>query len=533
MIRLLAALACGVALLAKPALAAEAPRFISETKASGIDHIYSGEEMLFMTGGGVAAFDCSGDGLPELFFAGGAGTSRLYRNQSRKGGALKFEEDWNSGLTLERVTGAYPLDVDGDGHVDLVLLRIGENILYRGLGECTFKRANEDWNFDGGNAWTTAFSATWEAGNSWPTLAVGNFLERGSITMGYGDCDENRIYRPNENGDGFASPLALKPGHCALSMLFSDWNRDGISDLRVSNDMEFYRFGEEQLFRFTPAGPKSYGREEDWQQIKIWGMGIAAHDVTGDGYPEYYLTNITDNRFEVLVDGASRPLYQDMAKAFNVVAGEPFAGGDLRPSTGWHAEFGDVNNDGLADLLVVKGKVEGGNFAADADPNNLLIGQADGTFKEGAKDAGVLSYRTGRGGSLVDLNNDGWLDLVVNNRLESAEVWRNAGEGTGNWLRLKLKMAGGNRMGVGCWVEVRTAAGVQRREITVGGGHAGGQWGWLHFGLGNAETAEVRVQWPDGKWGPWMKVSANRFAEIEQVTTGPRPRNRLIYKSSF
>ena len=117
---------------------------------------------------------------------------------------------------------------------------------------------------------------------------------------------------------------------------------------------------------------------------------------------------------------------------------------------------------------------------------------------------------------VADLNNDGWLDLVVTNRLGPAEVWRNVGQGVGNWLRLKLKMAGGNRMGVGSWVEVRTAVGVQRREITVGGGHAGGQWGWLHFGLGNAETAEVRAQWPDGKWGPWMKVSANRFAEIEQ-----------------
>lgn len=516
MIRELASLAFGIALLATPALAAEAPRFISETKSSGIDQIYSGEEMLFMVGGGVAAFDCSGDGLPELFFAGGAGTSTLYRNRSKKGGALKFEEDWHSGLTAERVTGAYPLDVDGDGHVDLVLLRIGENILYRGLGECTFKRANEDWNFDGGNAWTTAFSATWEAGNSWPTLAVGNFLERGSITMGYGDCDDNRIFRPNENGDGFASPLALKPGHCALSMLFSDWNRDGVPDLRISNDMQFYRFGEEQLFQMTPAGPKPYGREEGWQKINIWGMGIAAHDVTGDGYPEYYLTNITDNRFEVLEEGAARPHYQDKAKAFNVVAGRPFAGGDLRPSTGWHAEFGDVNNDGLADLLVVKGKVEVGGLAADADPNNLLIQQPNGQFKEGAKDAGVLSYLLGRGGSLVDLNNDGWLDLVVTNRLGPAEVWRNVGQGVGNWLRLKLKMAGGNRMGVGSWVEVRTAVGVQRREITVGGGHAGGQWGWLHFGLGNAETAEVRAQWPDGKWGPWMKVSANRFAEIEQ-----------------
>jgi hypothetical protein len=199
-----------------------------------------------------------------------------------------------------------------------------------------------------------------------------------------------------------------------------------------------------------------------------------------------------------------------------VVAAYPFIGGDKKPSTGWHAEFGDVNNDGLADLLVVKGNVETVGFVADADPNNLLIQQPDGTFREGASEAGVVSFELGRSGALVDLNLDGRLDLVVTNRFAPVEIWRNAGEGLGNWLRLKLKMAGGNGTGVGSWIEVKTANGVQRREVTVGGGHAGGQWGWLHFGLGAAENAEVRTQWPGGEWGLWMKVAANRFAIIER-----------------
>jgi len=503
-----------VTLLATPVMAAEIPHFAEETGSSGIDVSYRGEQMMFMTGGGLSAFDCSGDGKPELFFAGGAATSRLYRNISDKGGALKFDFELSSGLEMERNVGSYPLDVDSDGLVDLLVLRIGENILYRGLGNCTFKRANEDWNFDGGDAWSSAFSATWEAGNSWPTLAVGNFLERGSITMGYGDCDTNQIFRPNENAQGFATPLDLKPGHCALSMLFSDWNRDGVSDLRVSNDMEFYRSGEEQLFSLPPAGPALYSRDAGWQPVNIWGMGIAAHDVTGDGYPEYYLTNITDNRFEVLAKGAGKPHYQDKAKDFNIVAGLPFVGGDIRPSTGWHAEFGDVNNDGRADLLVVKGKVEAGNFAADADPNNLLLAQQDGTFKEAAKEAGVLSFKTGRGGALVDLNDDGKLDLVVSNRRHTAEVWRNVSADSGNWLKLDLQPDG-----VGAWIEVKAGGRVQRREFTVGGGHAGGQWGPLHFGLGAAKQAQVRTQWPGQQWGPWRAVPVNQTTAIEQSGT--------------
>ena len=56
-------------------------------------------------------------------------------------------------------------------------------------------------------------------------------------------------------------------------------------------------------------------------------------------------------------------------------------------------------------------------------------------------------------------------------------------------------------------------------EVTVGGGHAGGQVGWLHFGLGEADSAEVRVQWPDGEVGPWMEVGAREFAIIERGTS--------------
>ena len=504
-------------LVSAPVLAAEVPSYVPETETSGIEHIYEGG-FVYMAGAGLAAFDCDADGLPELFFAGGGPAAKFYRNVSEAGGPLRFRQDASAGLTLTSVTGAYPLDIDGDGVTDLAVLRVGENVLMRGLGGCRFRRANEAWGFDGGDAWTTAFSATWEKGRDWPTLAFGNFMIPDTVIMGYGECDANALYRPREGG-GYGAPIAMTPGHCALSMLFSDWNRDGVPDLRVSNDKEFYRGGEEQLFRLSGGALRPFSRADGWKPVNIWGMGIAAYDLTGDGYPEYYLTNMTDNRFEVLADGAARPAYLDRAKAFGIEAGFPFSGGDKKPSTAWHAEFGDVNNDGLADLLVVKGNVEVVKFVADADPNNLLIQQPDGTFREGAKKAGVLSYELGRSGALIDLNLDGRLDLVVTNRNAPAEIWRNT-SASGNWLKVDLKQPGGNAHAVGAWIEVKVAGRVQRHEVTVGGGHAGGQWGWRHFGLGKVETAEVRVQWPDGEWGPWRKVAANRFAVIEQGAPG-------------
>jgi hypothetical protein len=90
----------------------------------------------------------------------------------------------------------------------------------------------------------------------------------------------------------------------------------------------------------------------------------------------------------------------------------------------------------------------------------------------------------------------------------------------GNWLAWRLRQPGGNRDAVGAWIEVRAGYRTLRREVTVGGGHAGGQLGWLHFGLGGARDALVRVQWPGGDWGPWIRLPANGFVFLERGIEG-------------
>ncbi len=141
--------ASGPVAIIGPALALGAPRFVEETATAGIDHVYGGG-FEYAVGGGVAAFDCNGDGKPDLYIAGGSGPAGLYRNDSPAGGALRFTRLVDPATDLVGVNGAYPIDIDGDGVEDLVLLRNGEIILLRGLGGCRFERANERWGFDGG-----------------------------------------------------------------------------------------------------------------------------------------------------------------------------------------------------------------------------------------------------------------------------------------------------------------------------------------------------------------------------------------------
>ncbi|MDH3731698.1 MAG: VCBS repeat-containing protein, partial [Acidimicrobiia bacterium] len=443
--------------------AAAPPSFVEEATAAGLEHVYDGE-FTFFVGGGVAVFDCNDDAKPDLYLAGGANPAALYRNESKVGGALRFEAVPGPPADLTKATGAYPLDIDGDGITDLAVLRLGENVLLRGLGGCRFERANEAWGFDGGSVWTTAFSAKWEGAAALPTLALGNFVALDETGGRAGGCSDNTLVRPAEAGYG--SPIPLTPGWCTLSILFSDWDRSGRGDLRITNDRQYYRDGEEQLWRIADGEPiRLLTRDDGWEKLQIFGMGIASHDVTGDGLPELFLTNMGDNKLQTLSEDADRPTYTDIAFESGVTAHRPFIGDNVMPSTAWHAEFQDINNDSFIDLFVTKGNVDAMSEFAAADPNNLLLGQADGTFIENAEAAGVLSLGRSRGAALVDFNLDGMLDLVEVNRRDNVKVWRSVGWGDAgrplpmdNWLAIELNQTGPNGDAIGSWVEVRVGA---------------------------------------------------------------------------
>ena len=321
----------------RPVSSAPVPHFVEEAAKAGVDHTYDGAWEFFV-GGGVAIFDCNGDRRPDLFIAGGKNPAQLYENRSPTGGALAFKAR-DIGLTdrqTTKVLGAYPLDFDNDGLVDLAVLRLGENLLLKGKGDCRFEEANRALAFDGGREWTTGFSAVWEQGQSFPTLAFGNYVDRSKPGSPWGTCHDNFLFRPQGEGQlRYDEATRLTPGYCALSMLFTDWNRSGEPSLRISNDRQYYRGGEEQLWAVPPGRPpRAYRRADGWRHLKIWGMGIASIDLNSDGYPEYALTSMGDTKLQMLDDEADEtvPIYRDIAFDLGATAHRPYTGDDLRPS---------------------------------------------------------------------------------------------------------------------------------------------------------------------------------------------------------
>ncbi|RLQ87139.1 CRTAC1 family protein [Notoacmeibacter ruber] len=523
---------------APTALPMDVPALREQAKEAGIEHVYEGPWEYFV-GGGVAAFDCNGDRFPDLAFAGGTNDAALYVNHSRPGEELRFAqaEEALPKEARDKVTGLYPLDIDGDGNKDLIVLRVGENVILKGDGACHFEKTNRNFSFDGGRAWTTAFAATFEQDGRFPTLAFGNYVDRSAPGSPFGTCHDNVLIRPREAADGtpdYSDPQTMTPGYCALSMLFTDWNGSGVPALRITNDRQYYRGGQEELWRVDPGRPaRPYRSTDGWQAVTIWGMGIAETDLDADGKPEYALTSMGDTKLQTLDEEAEedRPVYRDIAVEKGTTAHRPYTGDDIKPSTGWHAEFADMNNDGRTDLFIAKGNVQQMPDFARFDPDNLLLGTFDGRFVEAGEPAGLARATRGRGGAVVDLNMDGMLDLVVVNRQAPVALFRNGGamrddgrspSPMGSWIAVELHQDGPNPDAIGAVISVRLGNETVTRRISVGGGHASGHLGFVHVGTGTAERAEIRVKWPDGDWSAPYRVFAGNFIRIDRQTDHAR-----------
>jgi enediyne biosynthesis protein E4 len=480
-----------------------------EPRTLPVEHVYDGGWEHFV-GGGLAAFDCNGDAFPELLAAGGENPMTLLVNTTAtSGGDITFES--GSFPEITGVTGAYPLDIDSDGWLDLFILRVGENRVLQGGPDCSFAEATSVLGIPQDGRWSTAFSATWEAGQSRPTLAVGNYVDRDNPDGPFLACDTNQLMRPTDES---YDSTDLAPGFCALSMLFSDAARRGVADLRVSNDRHYYvRGGSEQMWSFPEV--TLLDAATGWNAVSIWGMGIASTDITGDGLPEVVLTSMGDQ----LLQYADAPyVYRNAPYTVGATAHRPHIGDDGRPSTGWHAAFGDANNDGREDIFIAKGNVDQMPSNAMHDPNSLLIQQADGTFVEASVAAGVASELRGRGAVFGDLNRDGLLDLAVVNRRGPMELWQNVTAETGNWITLQPEQPAPNQRAVGGFAEIRLPDGTTHiKEITVGGGHVGGSALPVHFGLGSAASVEMRMIWPDGTANDWRAGTVNAANTISRA----------------
>lgn len=462
---------------------AHADPLFQDMSANLPTHIYDGGWEHFV-GGGIAVFDCNGDRLPDVFAAGGENPALMLRNDG------DFSFSTVDMPTMTGVVGAYPIDLDADGHKDLFVLRVGQNRVLKGTGDCGFQDATAELGIPADDSWSTAFTAWWEHGDMRPTLAIGNYVDRSDPDGPFEACDDNVILRPTQGG--YRQEI-LSPGYCPLSILAARDAR-ARATLRLSNDRHYYiKDGHEQMWDI--ADRRFLDQADGWQNLALWGMGIASRDLNSDGLDEVMMTSMGD---QVLQFARSDGTYVAADYALGTYAQRPHIGDEGRPSTGWHAEFGDVENDADADLFIAKGNVDQMPGMAMRDPNNLLMQTADGTFTEVSVTAGIATTDRSRGAAWADFDGDGLLDLIVSNRRAPLELYRNITTDAGNWVTIALQTSDGNRDAIGAVITVEAGTATQVVQHVIGGGHAGGQLLPRHFGIGAETDAVFHIQWPDG-----------------------------------
>lgn len=504
-------------------------------------HAEGKQYILETTGSGVALFDFDSDGLLDIFLvngqpwtlpqAGPAPTSRLFRNL----GGLRFEDvteeaglirsGWGQGVCVG--------DYDNDGFEDILVTHYGPDLLYRNEDGARFRDVTAEAGLPvAGRRWGTGCAFLDYDRDGRLDIAIANYVDLdpeqtpspgesnfcrykglavlcgprglpGESMALYRNVGEGRFEDVSE-----ASGVAGPSGRYGLGVLTLDSDNDGWTDFYVAADstpsMLFKNRGDGS---FVDVGLLS-GTSLNENGQEQAGMGVSAGDFNLDGRLDIVKTNFSDD---------VPSLYRNDGSGFFTDVSYRAGLGVHTNYLGWGVGLVDVDHDGWKDLFMVNSHVypsiDSLGSASPFRQRKLLYWNIrNGAFIDVSSDAGpgVTAPSSARGAAFGDLDNDGALEVVINNLDDRPNLLRNSGE-RANWTRIALRGNPSNRKGLGSRVTVEAGDLVQVDEVRSGGSYLSHNDTRLHFGLGaNDEVKRVHVRWPSGTRETFGPFEANR-----------------------
>jgi enediyne biosynthesis protein E4 len=469
-----------------------------------------------MMAGGGAGGDVDGDGDVDLFvLRGDLGPARLFVNQ---GDGTFVDQAPAAGLDIVGgiPNGAAFADLDGDGSLDLFVGGVSPDGLSTTPPRLFFN--------DGHGHFTerTAFSGVTSIRDTW-SAAFADYDRDGDLDIALGHWNKvapggGHLWRNRGDGhfDDVDVPAGIAPAYAATDKSFTpnfaDIDSDGWPDLLMAGD-----FGTSKVFRnlkngkFANVTPPSITDEN--------GMGAAVGDYDNDGDLDWFVSSIWDP--DGHQDGefwgiTGNRLYRNPGNG--IFEDATTVAGVRQGYWGWGSCFADFDNDGDLDLFHVNGMP----FIATAqeffqDPSRLFVANGDGTFTERSVDLGVADKGQGRGVVCADFDRDGDLDLYVTNNNGPTRLFRNDGGNAGHWLDVRLHGAAPNTWAVGARIYATTGSLTQMRELSAGNNFLSSNPIEAHFGLGAAAAVdELRIVWPDGSEEIRHGVAANQRLVLAQ-----------------
>ncbi len=501
--------------------------------ANGMSGRFDFHEMM---GSGAALFDYDNDGDLDVLLVQGHGPARLFRNDlavaANGSRVLEFTDvTTRSGLlTTMYGMGVATGDVDNDGCVDVYVTGVGGNQLFRNNCDGTFTDITAR-SRTAGSGWSVSAAFVDYDRDGWLDLFVGHYVAYSPATQtrcfslsGRPDYCSPNAYRPEQNRlyhnnhDGTFTDVTAAAGLTGdygptLGVVVDDFNGDGWPDLYVANDGR-----ENQLWinrrgqGFRNAGLAS-GAAMLSDAKTPGSMGVDAADLDGDGEDDLVVTTLMGEGTSVFA-GRGDATFEDAGARSGVQLAS------LR-STGFGMRAVDVDNDGWLDLLSVNGAVRTIDAlarAGDTFPLRqrklLLHNTGGGRFEDAGASAGAAfaTEDVGRGAAFGDVDNDGDIDVVVNNNNGPARLLINTVGTRKHWAGLRLTGRDGRPVS-GARVDV----GGRRRRAATDGSYASASDPRVVVGLSDsAAPPPVRVIWPDGRDERWSTVPIDRYTTLKE-----------------
>jgi hypothetical protein len=547
-------------------------RFADVRDGSGIDFVHvSGmnAQKHYPTafGSGVAMFDYDGDGRVDLYFAtcnplpsGPArpASNRLYRNL----GGGKFRDATESarlgfaGFCHGIIAG----DIDNDGDADVFLCNYGPNAIYLNNGDGTYKDISHfagidkpnwssggamlDFDNDGDLDIYVANYGKWE----YPRDAHHCGSDRIPVFCSPWDIRTVKHILFRNNGDRTFSDVTdlAGVGRCdghGFGVVAADLNGDGRTDLYVANDMNpnflFLNKGDGTFDDATETSGAAFDERGHAQSS----MGVDAEDCDGDGRPELFVTNFQNEHIAyyqnltgsvpVRSGGLSPAVFRESSAQAGLVA-------DSRPWVGWGCALADFDNDGWPDSFVGNGHVDDNRkdlaptlsypepplLYRNVPPPGGARDDVPRSFQLSTRDVGpyFTTRHVARGAAFGDLDNDGDIDIVVNQMDGRPAILLNNTPSDNAWIRLKLVGTRSNRDAIGAIVEVDTGGRLITRQRKGGCSMQSTNDGRLLIGLDAVSKAvRVTVRWPSGAVSTLGGMTLKKTYEIvEPIHKDPK-----------
>lgn len=540
-------------------------------------------------GGGVAVGDINNDGLEDIYFVSNQNSNKLYLNKGNfvfeditSSANVKDDDGWSTGVTM--------IDINNDGWLDIYVCKSGElqnpvlrqNKLYINQKDNTFKEEAQKYGLNQHGFSTQAYFLDYDKDGDLDMYLVNhradfenNITINNAVQQQLTQDDSDHLFR-NDNGRFYnvTQQAGVANKAWGLSASIGDFNNDNWPDIYVANDFLEPDF----LYINNQDGTFTDKIQTHFKHISTNSMGSDFADVNNDLLPDLVvldmmaadrirgkenMATMSTENFNLMV--ASGYHHQYMSNMLQLNNGETAAFSEIGQLSGiaktdwsWAPLIADFNNDGYNDLFVTNGienDLSNQDFrnqmrqnimnrkkisleeAINMMPstklaNYMFTNNNDFTFKDVSTEYGFDAKINSNGAAYADLDNDGDLDLVLNNQSDKASIYRNNTEE--NYLSISLKGPATNPSAVGAKVYVFTNGLKQLREVSPSRGYQSSVSYNVHFGLNSTEQIDsLKIVWAEGKTQKITNVKANQHLKLEYTEAKSSEVTERLNESRF